>query len=595
LNNVIFIIVDSVFSDCLGRGRTDESSTPFIDSIIKDSLIARNVFSFGTYTDAATKGLLCGNRTLDDYGYQFSINSSDYNHYRLFKENGYETFGLYYPYYLIGPKVEQYIDHSIFTSGFIYGSVWFGKLKYYSEKNALTDTDYIVLEMTVKLMFECWLLFYKNAENVESRKIIFRIKDNNKDGYPLLLEEYECFEKGKKQYIDEMLRLGMEHPLAQINDYDIDRIVDKDFVLSIFKKYRSFFSEVEKKEFFLNLKNNHINIGMLFGGLRGLVDDKYNEEFRLVASWIMSIFGSRFMRHASQRQMWQPEVSMMTQINAILSSLDKRDNSEIPFFVSMHTEEPHNRIAYFTYDQDDEKLVNEELNYLLPLVEKPGKQFRGHLTYQLSLRYVDLGIKRLFEGLEKRNLLSDTTVLITADHGSSYTLYPLRGTVTNNFFIENYKVPLLIWKKNNKMAGLYDGMYQSCDILPTLCDVVGIESKEVFSGESIIDLPSGRDFVITEYMGPGCPDMMERDAWMSVIDRNYLVAIRAKLNSKIGLEDIDEIYDLIIDPEQLVNIVDKMRFDKHIERLFVPLKKRFDEIGSGILSIKDNMDKLLNE
>lgn len=93
MNNVITILVDSVFSECISSRKTKASSTPFIDTLLKDSIYTPNMYSFGPYTNAATKGLYCSVPTLEDYGYYFGINASEYNPYRLFKENGYETYG----------------------------------------------------------------------------------------------------------------------------------------------------------------------------------------------------------------------------------------------------------------------------------------------------------------------------------------------------------------------------------------------------------------------------------------------------------------------------------------------------------------------
>ena len=71
--------------ECIGKGKTKESSTPFLDSLLDNSIYAPNVYSYGPYTDAATKGLWCSMPTLSDYGYYFSINGSNINPYKKFQ------------------------------------------------------------------------------------------------------------------------------------------------------------------------------------------------------------------------------------------------------------------------------------------------------------------------------------------------------------------------------------------------------------------------------------------------------------------------------------------------------------------------------
>ena len=595
-NNVITILVDSVFSDCLSNYRTKESTTPFLDSIIPDSLFTRNIFSYGPYTDAATKGLFCGNKTLDDYGYYFSINSSEYSHYRIFKESGYETIGLYYPYYLISSKVEQYIDHSIYTSGFLYESIWNGKFQYYADKkrkNGLSAIEYSILKKFVTMLFDCWLIFYQNMKKGKSGYIIDKIKDNSIDGLGLLLEEKNKYEKNKHEYIQTILDLGMKHPLAHINDYDYNKLVLQDNVSFAFNNNKNFINKLQKIEFARNLKNNHLDGERLANGIIGALVPKKKKDFRYLKNFGMSLFGNKFLKYMSNKDKWQIEASMMSQINSIFDFIDKRGNDEkTPFYISMHTEEPHNRLTYFTYDIADYDLIEEEFKYLTPLLDNIGEDFAGHIIYQLSLRYVDLCLKRLFEGLEKRNLLSTTTIMVMADHGSSYTFNPLRNTVVNNFYIENYKTPLLIWNQERGCLWKkeYKGYYQGADVFTTLCDVLGIDTEGKFSGQSIIKNENGRDYVITEYMGPGCPDMLSREVWMSINNKKYLVAVKATIDKKLTYDNIVEIYDLFSDPSQSINLVDECRDNKEILGLLELLNVRFLKIGKSTVEYIERID-----
>lgn len=595
-NNVITILVDSVFSDCLSNFRTKESTTPFLDSIIPNSLFTKNVFSYGPYTDAATKGVFCGSKTLDDYGYYFGINSSEYNHYRIFKENGYETVGLYYPYYLISSKVEQYIDHSIYISGFLYESVWNGKFQYYADKKRdgnLSEVEYLILEKFVTMLFDCWLAFYRNLKKGKSDYIVGRIKDDSIDGFSLLLKEKSKYEEDKFKYIGTILDLGMKHPLACINDYDYNRLVLHDVVNCALKNNANFVKKLQKNEFKKNIKNNLPDGRHFIDGMLGVFLPNKREKFRYLKNFGMSLLGNRFLTYMSNKDKWQIEASMMNQVNAIFDFLDKREvGGDIPFYISMHTEEPHNRLAYFTYDIADCNLIEEEFKYLMPLVDNIGEGFAGHIIYQLSLRYVDLCLKRLFEGLEKRNLLSTTTIMIMADHGSSYTMNPLRNTVVNNFYIENYKTPLLIWNQEQGCLWKkeYDGYYQGEDVFTTLCDVLEIDTKGKFSGQSIIKNEKGREYVITEYMGPGCPDMLSREVWMSINNKRYLVAVRASIDTKLKYENIVEIYDLIRDPAQDNNLVTECKENSEVLSLLELLNARFIEIGRSARSYIEHID-----
>lgn len=68
-NNVISIIVDSVIADYVGNKICKASPTPFVDSLVSESITASRMYSPGPFTDAATRSLFTGRDCLDDYSY----------------------------------------------------------------------------------------------------------------------------------------------------------------------------------------------------------------------------------------------------------------------------------------------------------------------------------------------------------------------------------------------------------------------------------------------------------------------------------------------------------------------------------------------
>ncbi len=575
MNNVIFILVDSVFSECIGTRRTKLSSTPFIDKLITEGVFAPSVYSYGPYTDAATRGLYCGNRTLDDYGYFFGLNSSSENHFKTFKDNNYETIGLYYPYYLIGSKIEQNIDHSIFIGGFVYKSEWGGKFNYYADKKkteSLSEQEYLLLEKHVDLMFDCWFNFYRILDSdPQSGSIVNGLADDNekKQCRDKLAGEYAHYLKNKTEYIDGILSAGLNHSLSEVDEYNYDNAIDTQFLHEkVYGENKKFFSKLAKVEFTRNLKNNKINF------IHAL------KAKRCLANWVLTLGASKYSRYLSGKPGWQYSASMYKQVNAAVDAIKSRSDKQKPFYLSLHTEEPHNYIAFFSYDVQDERVIKEELDYLEPLVNECGKEFSGSLTYQLSLRYVDLNIQRLFEKLQQIGELEKTTILITADHGSSYTFNPIRDVVVNNFYKESYKTPLLIWKKNmGQEKGVYNGLYSAEDTLPTLLKIANLNVPEQYKGLPIISNKRGRDYVITEYMGPGVPDMITRAVWISIRNKHYMIAFKNPINKEFNLKYCVEAYDLLKDEKELNNINESMDFsDEEVSNLIEAVKCRFKEI-----------------
>jgi len=585
-NNVITILVDSVYSGCIGTKKTTLSSTPFIDSMLEHAFYSPNFYSFGPYTDAATKGLYCANRTLSDYGYFFGINSSDTNHFRAFKELGYETYGFYYPYYLIGSSVEKYIDHSIYTTGFKYISVWNGKLEYYAkikQKRKLSDLEYTLLIRCMELVFECWISFYSNINNQEMSDTIIKEISNeslNGSGKDGLLKQYNLFNTDRKKYINDVLDLGMQHPLAKVNEYDYGRKEDLNFVAQIYDEFHGFFKKLKKTNICRNVKNNPISLKKSLKTVYTSIKNREKGDLRYIANYGMLLLETNLMQERSIKPQWQDLASLDKQIKVMFDCLDRRNDQENPFYISLHALEPHHNISFFSYDCFDMGQINEELKYLEPLIDECGSRFKGSLIYQLSLRYVDLCIKNLVERLEERKLADNTTIMLVSDHGTSYSFDPVRTHVVNTFHKENYNVPLMIWSKNiaaeKKMQ--YDGFYTSADVFPTLFDVVGLVPPKQFTGESMLRNIKGEGYIITEYMGPGVPDMLNREVWMSARNSNYVIAYRFRLNQRFDENEPVAVYNLQSDNEEINNYAGHISIDGELLDLGLKVKKRFEEI-----------------
>jgi len=590
MKNVIVLLIDSVYSDTLGNKRTEISSTPFIDSLKENAVFAPNVYSYGPYTDAASKALYCGNRTLDDYGYFFGLNSSEYNHFRLFSENGYETYGVYYPYYLLGSDIEKYIDHSLYTGGFKYTSVWGGKFEYYAneqKKRPLTEQECTLVSVGMRLVFDCWSLFYRNIEEQEGSGDIIhgivneKLKGTGKKG---LDEEIRKFNADPKAYMDGVLKAGMDHELAKINEFDYGRDVDFDFYKEIYDKHNKFFKKLKRANVWRNLRNNPISIKRSFKNCWRFLKTRDKTELRYFGNYGMLLCHTGMMKKRSLTPKWQDLSSLNRQIEVLLNNLDKRDkSSDKPFYASIHALEPHHNISFFSFDSFDHGLIDEEIEYLSPMIKGCGKKFSGNLLYQVSLRYVDLCVKRLYTKLEERGLLDDTVIMLVSDHGTSYTFDPVRTRVVNTFHKENYNIPLLIWDKNisKEAAGSYTGTYCSDDVYPTLCDLLGIEAPKQFTGKSMMKNKSGREYVITEYMGPGVPDMLQREVWISIRNDKYVVAYKNPISKELDMDNPCCVYDLTADPDELKDLSTKIGDSDELCEMKKILNARFVEIQNN--------------
>lgn len=443
INNVIVILVDSVFSECIGTGRTEKSSTPFLDSLKENSIFLPNVFSFGPYTNAATKGLFCSEPTLEEYGYYFGINASLNNNYKVFKDSGYETFSFYYPYYLVSSNTENSIDHSVFTAGFVYSAIWRGQLEYYSvekKKRNLELTEYTLLIKFIRMMFECWENYYNTLlREDESRLLLGRYLsiEKIKGANDLLKREKESFLDNQERYIDSLLEQGISHQLDRIDCIDRELFADKSFLKDIFARNKNALRKIQRINFMKNIKNNRLSFRYSVKALCNCIHYIDKKELRYYYNCYCSLMAPEKMTKDAFNGVWQEMPSARTQLLCGIELL-KKYRSETPFYMQFHVLDPHERISYFSYDTNNSDLVSKEIHDALHLAERCGVKFKGSILYQLSLRYIDSCIKELFDYLKNSPFYSNTIVMVVSDHGSSYTYNPIRMSVVNNFHKENY-------------------------------------------------------------------------------------------------------------------------------------------------------------
>lgn len=583
MNNAITIFVDSVVWDYVGTNKAEVSPTPFLDSLKKEGLVANKLYSHGPYTDAATRSLFTGRNCLDDYGYYFKLNTSPINHYKLFHDAGYETYDFHYSYYIKGRDINKTIDHRIYDGGFEFASEWGGLYYYYydlyKERN-LNDLEYTLLSKRMQYMFESWELYLEDALNDPDSFLMHKKSLDNFDinqAYQTLKKEHDRFCDNTREYIDEFLRQGKNHILATLDGTNIDTYMSPEFMTEyVEKKYAKLLKKIEKNNIKANWRSNFPSLKRICWSLFKAAKTRDSSHLLFFKNYAVSLMQMRIMRIKWKKAHWQYGHSAKMNYDAATEVLKRRRNSEKPFYMFFHLGEPHNNIAFFTYDIQDEKLVDEELNVIENYVNKLGTNFKGNLIYLLSLVYTDYAIKRFCDSLKEMGLWEKTSILFISDHGSSFTFNPIHNRVVNCFDEECYHIPMLIRHPGMKAVEINTYQY-SKDVFPTFADILGIPQSEYFKGRSMLKEKEARPYIVTEYMGPGCPDISSRRIWFSGRDHNYIVAYKVGIFEDFNDGDLAEVYDLSKDPNGYYNINDKI--DKaRIQYLLDAIRERYEEI-----------------
>lgn len=123
---------------------------------------------------------------------------------------------------------------------------------------------------------------------------------------------------------------------------------------------------------------------------------------------------------------------------------------------------------------------------------------------------IDIQIGRVLAKLEEMGELDNTYIIFTADHGMSVGRHGLMGK--QNLYEHTWRVPFIARGPGIAAGARAQGNLYLMDVLPTLCDLAGIEIPSTVEGESIRPVLEGRaetvrDVLYGVYSGGTKPGM----------------------------------------------------------------------------------------
>ena len=209
--------------------------------------------------------------------------------------------------------------------------------------------------------------------------------------------------------------------------------------------------------------------------------------------------------------------------------------------------------------------------------EYPGDRIdRLRRIYWGMVTYIDDELGKLMAALDERGLAEDTIVVFTSDHGDYMGDHRMirKGP---HLYEALTRVPLIVRWPGRVLPRPTDAMAVNLDVMPTLCDLIGIEPDWDLHGRSFAPLLLGeadghRERVFMEHGAPGPVlqpgDLTDRE-WQELEDsvghhlcptiyRGRTKGVRSgrwKYCHTPG--DVEELYDLEADPDELHNLADR--------------------------------------
>ncbi|MEO9511253.1 MAG: sulfatase-like hydrolase/transferase [Flavobacteriaceae bacterium] len=111
---------------------------------------------------------------------------------------------------------------------------------------------------------------------------------------------------------------------------------------------------------------------------------------------------------------------------------------------------------------------------------------------------IDIQLGKVLEKLEAMGELDNTYIIYTSDHGMSIGRHGLMGK--QNLYEHTWRVPLIIKGPGIEGGKRVKGNSYLLDVLPTFCDLAGIQTPETVEGISLTPVINGEKEVVRDVL-----------------------------------------------------------------------------------------------
>ena len=198
-------------------------------------------------------------------------------------------------------------------------------------------------------------------------------------------------------------------------------------------------------------------------------------------------------------------------------------------------------------------------------------------AYDDCIAYLDDQIGKLYDDLAKRNLLANTLIVITSDHGEQLGEHRLYGH-GRSLYRQELHVPLIVVAPGGPKGLAVTEPASLRDVPATVMDVVGGAQNDVFPGVSLAEAWNGG------VLGPVLSEVAHRPKTSSK-NPNRPPAWRGPMDAivegtKVYIRNADgreELYDLASDPDESHDLSKNHGADASL----VPFRATLDTLKKG--------------
>ena len=205
--------------------------------------------------------------------------------------------------------------------------------------------------------------------------------------------------------------------------------------------------------------------------------------------------------------------------------------------------------------------------------------------YKAEVESVDERVGYIIKALKHRDLLDNTIIVFTSDHGELFGEHGLLGHGQNHYE-QLLHVPLIFAGPGIPKGKREKNIISNLDLMPTLKDLLGMEYDHNMKGKSYSALFSGEKFPDRIQFFDKATNKIEKTKKSALLMDGYKLVV-TKMKSSLSYE----LFDLTNDPSELKNVslenqtVVKKMLKKFIEfrkEIHIRLKKNINKIDKKI-------------
>lgn len=280
-----------------------------------------------------------------------------------------------------------------------------------------------------------------------------------------------------------------------------------------------------------------------------------------------------------------------------LKNVDKSQ----PFMLAYGMHSTHRPYPIKVADNIDERYVKPAF---------PGESNEGNrhdqAQFMTTAQYADENVKTLIYALKENNLLDNTVILYTTDHGVALPYHKC------NLKDDGIGISLIVRHPSLGQGMVYDHLVSHIDVFPTVCDLLGVNQPEGLEGTSFAKVFEDSTHVTrneifaevnfhTSYEPIRCI-RNERYKYIQYYDETWTKLNLSNIDEsnpktflmKHGLQEIhkpmEALYDCYYDPNEVNNIIEDPKIQEVVkelkEKLYQHMVKTNDPLLKGELEFK---------